>query len=74
MDRPTAELTLIEYAVAVYCEEEYKMLNSREKEIIRILYCKYNDKVYTLSGPDLISHNDYKEISEFLLELKGENN
>ena len=50
------------------------MLSKREKEIIRVLYCQFNDKVYSSTGPSWLSKEDYEDMKIFLERLKGGHN
>ena len=47
------------------------MLSKREKEIIRVLYCQFNNEVYSSTGPSWLSKEDYKDMKIFLEKLKG---
>jgi hypothetical protein len=49
-----------------------EVLSKREKEIIRVLYCQFNDEVYSSTGPSWLSKEDYKDMKIFLERLKGE--
>ena len=47
------------------------MLSNREKEIIRILYYYFNNLVYVKFGPSWLSKKDWKEMVDYIENLKG---
>ena len=50
------------------------MLSNREKEIIRILYYYFNNLVYVKSGPSWLSKKDWKEMVDYIENLKRGHN